>query len=79
MLLRDTTDDKAKNRETDKKLEQEMKESENMSTRSSQRRTEKDAFSGKVMKTIIIFWVITIPIALFFAWGFSKMLMKIGK
>ena len=56
-----------------------MKESENMSTKSSQRRTEKDAFSGKVMKTIIIFWVITIPIALFFAWGFSKMLMKIGK
>ena len=78
MLLRDTTD-KAKTRETDKKIEQEMKESENMSTRSSQRRTEKDAFSGKVMKTIIIFWVITIPIALFFAWGFSKMLMKIGR
>lgn len=78
MLLRDTTD-KVKTRETDKKIEQEMKESENMSTRSSQRRTEKDAFSGKVMKTIIIFWVITIPIALFFAWGFSKMLMKIGK
>ena len=78
MLLRDTTD-KVKTRETDKKIEQEMKESENMSTRSSQRRTEKDAFSGKVMKTIIIFWVITIPIALFFAWGFSKMLMKIGR
>ena len=78
MLLRDTND-KGKTRETDKKIEQEMKESENMSTRSSQRRTEKDAFSGKVMKTIIIFWVITIPIALFFAWGFSKMLMKIGR
>ena len=59
-MLVNTSDDKAKLRETDG-------------------RTEKDAFSGKVMKTIIIFWVITIPIALFFAWGFSKMLLKIGK
>ena len=77
MLLKQTTDDKG--RSTDAKIEEELKSAEQLSTRSSQRKTEKDAFSGKVMQRIIFFWVITIPVAMFFAWGFSKMLMKIGK
>ena len=76
MLLRQTGDASAGMMSTDKKLEQEMKESaQQLSTRSSQKKTEKDAMSGKVMQRIIIFWVITIPIALFFAWSFSKLFM----